>query len=216
MRILVRFGVLAAVCGVAAAQTGGVQPAAVNTPAQEKLKAFQADPAATKAAIEAGRKAAFFCVNCHGDDGVSKIPEVPNLGGQNPVYLLEQIRKFGSGERKDQFMQGLIKVLKDDERAQIALMYGSVQSKPGKADPALVPRGKELYGKLCARCHGEQARGDATIARLAGQQIPYLVTSITRYRDATGVRNNQLMSIATASLKNDDIKAVANYLTQLP
>jgi cytochrome c553 len=30
------------------------------------------------------------------------------------------------------------------------------------------------------------------------------------------VRNNQLMSIATASLKNDDITAIANYLTQLP
>jgi cytochrome c553 len=216
MRIFLLFAVLVAACGLAAAQSGAVQPAAVQTPAQDRLKAYQADPAAAKAAIEAGKKAAFFCVNCHGDEGVSKIPEVPNLGGQNPVFLLEQIRKFGAGERKDPFMQGLIKVLKDDERAQIALMYGSVQVKPGQADPALVPRGKELYGKLCARCHGEQARGDAAIARLAGQQIPYLVSSITRYRDASGVRNNQLMSIATASLKNDDIKAVANYLTQLP
>jgi cytochrome c553 len=217
MRISILFAVLAAACGIASAQTGAVQPAAVQTPAQDKLKAYLADPAAAKTAVEAGKKAAFFCVNCHGDDGVSKIPEVPNLGGQNPVYLLEQIRKFGSGERKDQFMQGLIKVLKDDERAQIALMYGSVQVKPGKpADPALVPRGKELYGKLCARCHGEQARGDATIARLAGQQVPYLVTSVTRYRDNTGERNNQLMAIATGGLKNDDIKAIANYLTQLP
>ncbi len=81
---------------------------------------------------------------------------------------------------------------------------------------ALVPRGKDLYTRLCVRCHGEAARGDATIARLAGQQIPYLKVSITRYRDNTGVRNNQLMSIATASLKNDDITAIANYLTQLP
>ena len=61
-----------------------------------------------------------------------------------------------------------------------------------------------------------RALGDATIPRLAGQQIPYLQTSLTRYRDKTGVRNNQLMSIATSSLKNDDIKAIANYLTQLP
>jgi cytochrome c553 len=191
-------------------------PLFAQSAAHERMKTLQADPASLQAAIAAGKKASFFCANCHGEGGVAKTSDVPNLAGQHPAYLLEQIRKFGAGERKDQFMQGLIKVLKDDERAQIALMYGSVQSKPGKADPALVPRGKELYGKLCARCHGEQARGDATIARLAGQQIPYLVTSITRYRDATGVRNNQLMSIATASLKNDDIKAVANYLTQLP
>ena len=42
------------------------------------------------------------------------------------------------------------------------------------------------------------------------------MTSVTRYRDGTGIRNNQLMSIATSSLKNEDIKAIANYLTQLP
>jgi len=195
-----------AFCGVASAQT----------PLQDRLKAVQADPAALKQAIEAGQKAAFFCVNCHGDNGFSKIPEVPNLAGQNPAYLLEQIRKFGSGERKDQFMQGLIKVLKDEERVQIALYFGSQAVPPGKADPAQAARGKEQFAKLCVRCHGEAARGDATIPRLAGQQIPYLVTSITRYRDNTGVRNNQLMSIATSSLKNEDIKAIANYLTQLP
>lgn len=187
-----------------------------QTPAQDKLKAIQADPAALKQAIEAGQKASFFCVNCHGESGISKIPEVPNLAGQNPAYLLEQIRKFGAGERKDQFMQGLIKVLKDDERVQIALYFGSQTVPPSKADPAQVARGKELFTKLCVRCHGEAARGDATIPRLAGQQIPYVVTSVTRYRDGTGVRNNQLMSIATSTLKNEDIKAIANYLTQLP
>ena len=187
-----------------------------QTPAQDKLKAIQADPAALKQAIEAGHKASFFCVNCHGDSGISKIPEVPNLAGQNPAYLLEQIRKFGSGERKDQFMQGLIKVLKDDERIQIALFFGSQAVPPSKADPVQVARGKELFSKLCVRCHGESAHGDATIPRLAGQQIPYVVTSVTRYRDGTGIRNNQLMAIATSTLKNEDIKAIAYYLTQLP
>ena len=197
---------LLTVCAVATAQTA----------ATERLKAIQADPVALKAAIEAGNKATFFCLNCHGDNGISKIPEVPNLAGQNPDYLLEQIRKFGSGERKDQFMQGLIKVLKDEERVQIALFYGSQSVKPAVADPALAARGKDLFTRLCVRCHGEAARGDATIPRLAGQQMPYLQTSITRYRDGTGIRNNQLMSIATSTLKNDDIKAVANYLAQLP
>ncbi len=209
---IVAAGIFASV-GTALAQQG---PAPVG-PLQEKLKAVEADPAALKSAIEAGRKAASFCFNCHGENGFSKIPEVPNLAGQNPAYLLEQIRKFGSGERKDQFMQGLIKVLKDDERVQIALFFGNSPVKPGvPADAAVVPKGKELFTKLCVRCHGDTARGDSTIPRLASQQIPYLVTSITRYRDGTGVRNNQLMSIATASLKNEDIKAIANYLTQLP
>lgn len=183
---------------------------------EQQLKAIQSDPVALKAAVEGGRKAASFCANCHGEDGNSRSPEVPNLAGQNPAFLLEQIRKFGSGERKDAFMQGLIKLLKDDERLQITLFYAGMPVTPAKADISQVARGKDVFGKLCARCHGEQGHGNAEIPRIAGQKIPYLQTSLMRYRDGTGVRNDQLMSIATASLKNDEIVAVANYLTQLP
>jgi cytochrome c553 len=182
---------------------------------QERLKVIASDPVALRGAIDAGKKVTFFCANCHGDDGISKTPEVPNLAGQNPAYLLEQIRKFGAGERKDPFMQGLIKVLKDEERVQIATYYASATVPPSRADAAQAARGKELFAKLCVRCHGEQARGNELYPRLAGQKLPYLQTSITRYRDGTGIRNNQLMSIATATLKNEDILAVANYLTQL-
>ena len=100
---------------------------------QERLKAIQADPATVKLAVDAGRKASFFCANCHGENGISKTPDVPNLAGQNPAYILEQMRKFVSGERKDPFMQGLIKVLKDEERVQIALYYASVPVAPTPA-----------------------------------------------------------------------------------
>ncbi|PKO34808.1 MAG: cytochrome C [Betaproteobacteria bacterium HGW-Betaproteobacteria-7] len=183
---------------------------------QERLKEISADPVALRAAVDAGKRVTFFCANCHGDDGISKTPDVPNLAGQNPAYLLEQIRKFGAGERKDPFMQGLIKVLKDEERVQVAHYYASKTVPPSKGNPALIPHGKELFTKLCVRCHGENARGGDLYARLAGQKVPYLQVTIQRYRDGTGIRNNQLMAIATAPLKNDDITAIANYLTQLP
>ncbi len=206
MRTIVAGAVLCVTTVSASAQNG----------LQERLKALQADPVALQKAADAGRKVTFFCANCHGEDGISKLPEVPNLAGQNPAYLLEQIRKFGSGERKDQFMQGLIKVLKDDERLQAVAFYASSNVPPSPANTAQVAQGKVLFGKLCARCHGEQARGGELFPRLAGQKATYLQSSITRYRDNSGVRNNTLMSIATATLKNDDISAIANYLTQLP
>lgn len=192
------------------------QSVGLNLPIQERIKVVAADPAALKHAVEAGKKASFFCANCHGEDGNSKIPEVPNLAGQNPSYLLEQIRQFGSGERKDQFMQGMIKVLKEEERMQIALFYANSPVLPGKGDAALAARGKETFTRLCVRCHGDRGHGAETIPRLAGQKVPYLQTSITRYRDKTGERNNQLMAIATAPLKNDEIAAITHYLTQLP
>ena len=184
--------------------------------ADERLKAIQADPAALQAAVDAGQKASFFCANCHGAQGISKTVDVPNLAGQHPAYLLEQIRKFGSGERKDAFMEGLIKVMKPEERVQIALFYASQQVPPGKADPAQVGKGQVLFGKLCARCHGDDAHGNQTYPRLAGQKQPYLQTSITRYRDGTGIRTNQLMAIATGGLKNEDILALSHFLTQAP
>ena len=206
MRNIVGAIVLSAACNAVLAQAS----------LPERLKVLQADPAALKAAVDAGKKATFFCTNCHGEEGLSKTSDVPNLAGQNPGYLLEQIRKFGSGERKDAFMQGLIKVLRDEERLQIALYYASTPVSPTPANAAHSAKGKDIFAKLCARCHGEQARGSEAYPRLAGQKLPYLQTSITRYRDNTGIRNNQLMTIATAPLKNDDITAVANYLTQLP
>lgn len=190
--------------------------AAAQPAVQERLKLLQSDPVALRAAIDSGRKASFFCANCHGENGISKTPDVPNLAGQNPAFLLEQIRKFASGERKDAFMQGLIKVLRDDERMQVAMYYANTPVPPTRSDPVLAAQGKVLFSKLCVRCHGEQARGNEEIPRIAGQKLPYLQSSITRYRDGTGIRNNQLMAIATANLKNDEIVALTNYLTQLP
>lgn len=184
--------------------------------AHERLKVMQANPASLQAAIAAGKKASFFCANCHGEGGVAKTSDVPNLAGQHPTYLLEQIRKFGSGERIDAFMQGMIKVLSDDERAQIALYFASVGVAPSVGDVNLAARGKALFERMCVRCHGADAHGNALYPRLAGQQQPYLKRSITLYRDGTGVRNNPLMKIATAPLKDEDILALSHYLTQLP
>jgi len=194
---------------VAPAPAPVAAPAAPQTP-EERLNAMKAN---ITASVAAGKKASFFCANCHGEDGNSKYPEVPNLAGQNPAYLLEQIRKFGSGQRKDEFMQGLIKVLSEDERVQISLFYSEAKVVPSAADPALVKRGHETYAKLCVRCHGDEARGSDKIARLAGQQKEYLIRSITRYRDKTGERIDPLMQIATAPLSNDEIKAVAAFLS---
>jgi cytochrome c553 len=96
------------------------------------------------------------------------------------------------------------------------LFYANAPVVPTAADPALASKGKDLFAKLCVRCHGPQARGNEVYPRLAGQKQVYLNTSITRYRDNTGIRNNQLMSIATGGLKNEEILAISHYLTQLP
>jgi cytochrome c553 len=53
------------------------------------------------------------------------LDHVPNLAGQHAFYLLTQIDKFGDGRRKDEFMSGLVKVLKPEDRSNIAVLYAT-------------------------------------------------------------------------------------------
>ena len=94
-------------------------------------------------------------------------------------------------------MQGLIKVLKDEERLQLALFYAAQPVPPAKADAARRPR-----ARMCSPCaHAVMAsRRAATIFTLAwpGRTWRICKPPITHYRDGTGIRSNQLMAIATA------------------
>ena len=182
----------------------------------QKLASAMQNPRGMDTAAEAGHKASFFCANCHGVDGNSSMGEVPNLAGQNPAFLLEQIRKFGSGQRKNEFMQKLIKVLSDEDKINIALYFARQNVKPQPSgDPALLSKGYEQFSKNCFRCHGDQGRGNEKIARIAGQQPTYLALTLTRYRDHTGERNDPLMAANTAMLKDTDIRALAEYVSRL-
>jgi cytochrome c553 len=180
----------------------------------EKLKSLLADASTRGIAAEAGRKASSFCANCHGVDGNSKLPEVPNLAAQNPTYLLNQVHKFYTGERKDQWMEPAIRLLSESERLNIVVYYAGKQVTPASsAPPSQV--GGELYRRVCARCHGDQALGGERFPRLAGQQNTYLVRALMNYRNRTGTRMEPEMLAMTAALKDSDIKAVADYLSAL-
>ncbi len=63
------------------------------------------------------------CVSCHGLSGNSVNTEWPNLLGQNSGYLLNQLNKFASGERKSVIMQQIANELTPSQRQQVALYY---------------------------------------------------------------------------------------------
>lgn len=179
------------------------------------VRITQSGPAGLKLAQDAGRKAAFFCANCHGESGLSKYPEVPNLAGQHPTYMLGQIEAFLSGRRKDAFMQGLMKVLSEEEKAQIAVFFAA-QPVPSSKTAAMVGEGKELFNRNCARCHGAEAKGGETYPRLAGQQAEYLRRSLHRYLKGTGERIYPPMTAAVTGLGEKNIEAVVTYLSSQP
>jgi cytochrome c553 len=182
----------------------------------DALMRMGADAALKAKATERGGSTATFCANCHGASGISAIPEVPNLAAQNPDYLLKQIELFVTGGRKNAFMEGLMKALSPDERAELVLFYSSRPAPPAVPDDgALVETGRKAFASLCVQCHGTDAHGDATTPRLAGQQPEYLRISLTRYLTVSGERIYPPMTAQVTKLGKDRIEAVVHYLRTL-
>jgi cytochrome c553 len=196
------------------------QNARIHIPANANLdtylKELQGNAAQTEALHKVGRKVAAVCALCHGDGGNSLKSDIPNLAGQNPAYLLEQMRQFAAGDRRNEFMEGLIKALKPEEKIGMVIFYANqeVTHKPA-TNPALVSKGQEYYGKICFRCHGDQGRGNESFARIAGQQSDYLSLTLKRYRDGSGIRKNSIMASNTQTMTDADIAAVVAYVTSM-
>jgi cytochrome c553 len=179
--------------------------------------AADAKTTANDAALKNGQKSAMFCRHCHGEGGISVREDTPNLAGQNEAYILEQMNKFASGQRKNEFMEGLIKALKPDERANIALYFSRQTATPRPVkDKGQVESGKNLYNKVCINCHGPGAYGTEKIPRLASQQPVYLQDSLKRYRSGSGERIDLQMAGYTRNLKDADIENLAAYIASMP
>lgn len=211
--------VLTALLSVVAVPSVLSQPAkgpAVEIDLGARLKEAEANPRLLEAANKTGGKVASFCANCHGEGGNSTNLDTPNLAGQNTSYLLEQLRQFADGRRRNIFMEGMIKALSPEEKVGVVLHYAGkeVAFKP-PSNAALANKGQEYYSKICFRCHGDQGRGNDKIARIAGQQPGYLALALKRYRDGSGVRTDPLMAANTKTMTDADIAAVVVYVSSM-
>lgn len=204
-------------CSTGWAQTE--RPRASQTDVAARLAQMRADPKARQIAMKTGREVAAVCANCHGDSGVSLKPEVPNLAAQNASYLAEQMRLFATGQRHKEFMERMGRAMSGDETAATALFYAAQAVPPRPAEnAALAARGRDLYKRLCAECHGASGRGSTELARLAGQQGVYVVESMKRYRDAKAgaPRLDKAMVENSRRLTDVDLDALASYIGTMP
>lgn len=202
------------------ALAGGAEAASDST-LRERLEAriatVERDDKARAEAIAAGRDHAVLCAYCHGTDGNSTKPDIPNLAAQNPVYLLEQFERFADGRREDytRVMQRLAAGLSAEEKVVLAVYYASVALTPAPGDLAQAQAGLPIYNRLCVGCHGRDGDGIAGYARLAGQQPKYLSTTLKAFRDRKSGRLSPEMDSATRALSDQDIDALAAYLANL-
>jgi cytochrome c553 len=89
---------------------------------------------AAQADVQAGRAKAKMCAVCHGEFGVSVLPNAPNLAGQPEIYLAEQLKAYRSGKRSDETMSVIAKPLTDAEIADLTAWFASIpiEAKPPK------------------------------------------------------------------------------------
>ena len=183
-----------------------------------EVKSRMADEKARSKAMVAGLERSTLCGTCHGPDGNAKKPEYPNLASQNPAYIIEQMAKFKDGRRKSFVMEALVRSFTMEDKINLALYFSSHKLKPiAEADPRLAARGEVKFKEVCAMCHGESGRGEKGYARLAGQQIGYVMMNLKRFRSSAlkagdfdeSKRTNARMEQVTQFLSDEDIEGLA-------
>ena len=201
---------------ISVAQTAKAR-ATAKVDLEARFKEVMADPQLADTLYKNGRKVAAVCSNCHGEGGNSTISTVPNLAGQNPAYLLEQVRLFAVGKRRNEFMEGIIRAMESDEKIGMVLFYAAqeVTHKPA-ANPEIVAKGQALFNSICFKCHGNAGRGSEQVARIAGQQADYVRLTLKGYRDGSIARPNSIMTPNVKQLSNTDVEAIVAYVSSMP
>ncbi len=77
-----------------------------------------------------GKVLANNCAACHGETGVTSNPAWPKLAGQKPGYLVNVLKAFRAGLRKDPMMAGVARSLSDVDIADLAAYYAGQSCRP--------------------------------------------------------------------------------------
>jgi cytochrome c553 len=177
--------------------------------------------------VSAARATAFkekltVCAACHGENGVSKIDGVPNLAGEPDFFTEYQLLYFRGETRKNEQMNPVAQDLTDDDIRELGAYYATLPGPPAPTnpdpDPALTKDGAQLVkDRHCAQCHLPTFTGQGEIARLAAQHEEAIVKALHDYQhgERRG-RGNVIMPEIAYSMTEDDIKAVAHFMSRQP
>ncbi len=176
---------------------------------------------------EAGRPVASqVCAVCHGSDGNSPLSANPNLAGQHPEYLYKQLVEFKSGARANAIMAGMVANLSDEDMRNLAAYYSAQSAKDASAKNLdLATAGQKLYRggvpdkgiAACSACHSPDGAGIPPVyPRVSGQHSEYTTAQLRAFR--SGQRNNDpnsMMRMVASRLSDEEIKALAEYISGL-
>lgn len=153
------------------------------------------------------------CAGCHGTDGVSAGPAIPNIAGLSETYLTDTMKAYKSGERYGTVMGRIAKGYSDEE---IALMAGYFASKPAavttqKTDATRVAAGEKLYQSNCSKCHDENGSlADDDAGLLASQWLPYMQAALADYKSGRAAMPKK-MKKKVEKLSDDELDSLLQF-----
>ena len=155
------------------------------------------------------------CTSCHGTDGKSIAgPRVPNLNGQNAVYLAASLQAFRVGNRPSGIMQPIVARLTLDELQNVAKHYssqprdsfstnkfdGQEAHSDDLAEGRRLIRDGDQKSKIpsCIDCHGPTDYSEPSYPLLAGQSKVYIEQQLQLFgnRTRSGAESGPMHKIA--------------------
>ena len=73
----------------------------------------------------------------------------------------------------------------------------------------------EFFDYACVECNGADGRGTMGYMRIAGQKPDYVIKIRKEFRGGSGRRLNPWMKAVSLPLTDDEITAVAMYLSNM-
>jgi len=159
-----------------------------------------------------------ICGACHGADGNSKIAGTPSLAGQPKTFIENQLVMIREGMRNIPAMTGQLDGISDAEITAIAKFYSSSPaiSQAGTKNTALFEKGQTISKEaLCGTCHLPNYVGRDQMPRIAAQREDYLLYSMKQFRSNQAIGRDTIMAASLYGMSDDDLKAIAHYLSQL-
>lgn len=98
--------------------------------------------------LQKGKELAATCAGCHGEQGVSQVPNFPSLAGQLATYTYKQMRDYADNKRSNPLMNSVATSLSEQDSANLAVWFASLAAPEYKGKKQDIPA---LAGHTCAR-----------------------------------------------------------------
>ena len=191
-------------------------------------------PIAVSGNADAGAQKAAVCTACHGPNGVSPVPNFPNIAGQKFDYLYWQLVELKHRDDSSSPMTPILAPMSDTDLRDLAAHFAAQAPAAASGDANAFADGARLYREgdpargiaPCQGCHGAHADGHLdgeavrhrTYPSLRGQHSMYLAQRLHDFRDGKYLlsSNDHIMHGVAQALDDQAIQQLAGWLQSAP